>query len=727
MCTSPSRSPGRRRVIVTLMVLSVVVPHRSAATPVTLDFSDVPIAEMFIALGRVGGASVVPDETVRGRASYYLAAATIEVAIAELAERFDLFVEERNGIYTISAVRVEVGTGELLTISAPRVPVPVLIDRISRATQTPILIADSALRDLSHREITYHSAGTPLSRVVSQIAAQLPNHRAVMIDGAYLLSEVNGHATRRPDNSSVTVNEGGYGLSTGPSTLSRMLALLFEAGDREYQLLKRTDPPLGGLELSERPFDALLRLVLEQADAVFTVLDGIYYITDAPPQSATAQTLTTEIIRLDHLPVGALLELLPNELIMDVTIRPDRSSNALTLTGHADGVARVQSLISRLDARPGDRTHHRIELHGAAPEVLALLPRHLSTLPISPIPGSSAITVFASPEQVSELELFLAAVDVPRNGTLMELSHLRIEQLLQHLPPSAHRNNILPTNDPHRFFYRGSEDSLSRFAEDLRLIDVAAPQIRYHLLVIQYQESDGSEFGLDLSSAPSSPSATQAFIGSIGRLLSLDFDIVATFGYQFAARLNAGLTASTTAVVADTTLSALSGESVSFRNTSTYRYRDTAFDPETGAQRPTGVIREITSGLIIEIQGRSHGDDVTMDVSATVSRRGADVSGTGNPPPTSEKLVRTQVRAASGEPVMLGGLRLREEEQTVDEPMLLGRIPLIGRLFQNRRSHDEATELAIYIIPRVERAKPNGTETGADLMDIYLRYYGDRR
>ncbi len=725
MFCATSRFLDRTRAVAALLIAGLIMPHAAPGAPVTLEFSDVPIAEMFIALGRVGGRSIVPDETVRGRASYYLAASGIDAAIAELAERFDLFVEERDGIYTVSTVRIEVGAGQRLTVSAPRIPVPLLLDRLSRATRTPILIADSAVRELSHREIAYYSEDTPLSRVVTQIAAQLPNHQVTMVDGAYLLSDVGRGETRRPHESAVTHVEGGYGLSIEQSTLSRLLTLLFESGDREYQLLKRTDPLLGPLELSPRPFDALLRLVLEQADAVFTVVDGIYYITDAPPQSAAARTLNTEIIHLDHLPVGALLELVPQELTVGVTIRPDRSSNALTLTGHADGVARVQALISRLDARPEDRAHHRIELHRAASEVLAILPRHLSTLPISPIPGGSAITVFASPEQIAELELFLAAVDVPQESTLVELSHLRTEQLLQHLPPSAHRSNILPTGDPHRFFYRGSDEALSRFLEDLHRIDVPAPQIRYHLLVIQYQESDGSEFGLDLSSAPSTPTAAQAFVGSIGRLLSLDFDIVATFGYQFAARLNAGLTASTTAVVADTTLSALSGESVGFRNTSTYRYRDTAFDPETGAQRSTAVIREITSGLIIEIRGRAHGDDVTMDVSATVSRRGADVSGAGNPPPTSEKLVQTQVRAASGEPVMLGGLRLREEQQTVDEPMLLGRIPGIGRLFQNRREHEEATELAIYIIPRVERN--TSALAGADLMGIYLRYYGEGR
>ncbi len=725
MREGPSRSRRRPPALVALLIASLVIARAAAGEPVTLEFSDAPIAQMFVALGRASGRSVVPDETVRGRASYYLTAVSMEIALAELAERFGLFVHERDGVYTVSALRVEVGADELVTVSAAGVPARLLLDRLSRATRTPILLADSITGELSRHELSYHAVEAPLPRILSQIAAQLPNHRLGMIDGAYLFSAVGPNGTGRPDDRTVSRTAAGYALSLERSSLSGLLGLLFRSGEREYQLLKRTDPLVGPLDLSPRPFDDLLRLILEQADAAFAVVDGTYYITDVSPQSAAARAIGTDIVHLVHLPVGSLLELLPPQLITDVTIRPDRSSATLTLTGNPEGVARVRRLIERLDAPPAGREHHRIELYRPAADLLAVLPRHLAALPISPVPGSSAITVFASSEQIAELERFLETVDTPENTTLIELSHMRTEQLLHNLPASAHRGNILPTSDPHRFFFRGGPEALSRFLGDLRRIDVPAPQIRYHLLVIQYQEADGLEFGLDLSSAPSTPTSAQAFIGSIGRLLSLDFDIVAAFGYQFAARLNAGLTASTTSVVADTTLSALSGESVSFRNTSTYRYRDTAFDPETGIQRPTGVIREITSGLVIEISGRSHGEYVTMDVSATVSRRGADVSGVGNPPPTSEKLVRTQVRAVSGEPVMLGGLRLREEEQTIDEPLLLGRIPGVGRLFQKRRDQDDRTELAIYIIPRVETGSSAGADT--DLLEVYLRYYGGDR
>ncbi|MBU8912867.1 MAG: type II and III secretion system protein, partial [Spirochaetales bacterium] len=318
-----------------------------------------------------------------------------------------------------------------------------------------------------------------------------------------------------------------------------------------------------------------------------------------------------------------------------------------------------------------------------------------------------------------------AMIDVPPTTTPIELEHIQVEMLLKNLPASASPGSIVPTSDPTRFFFRGTPEEQARFLIDLDVVDRPLPQIRYQLLVIQYEDGTARDFSFDLSNSITGPDSAQAFLGSVGNLLSLNFDVIAAFGYQFAARLNAQIANSAATVLVDTTLNALSGQSARFQSTNTYRYRDSVADPDTGDIVPTGVIREITSGLILRIDGWvSGGDLVTMDVSATLSKRGTDNSD-GNPPRTSEKVVDTHIRTASGEPVVLSGLVQQEVQRTITETPLLGRIPLIGLLFQERDETLENTELAIYIIPHVERPATTPREISARLMDLYDRFGRD--
>ncbi len=699
-------------------VLALIAPAIGAQQIEHLEFTNAPVAEILVAIGRATGHSVVPDETVSGRATYYFHNVTFRSALAAFAARFDLFVDEADGIFTVSALRVSRDTSGRLTVEAPRVGLATLVRRLSRATRVPVLF-----ERLPDREITYYADDQPLETVLRQIVAQLPDHDLAERDGAFLLAYVDT-AARLPRDEWITRAGDRYTIASGAAALDDLLALLFRVGEREYQLLTRASPTVAPLAFADKSFAELLTLVLEQADATHAVVDGIYYITDRSRDSALARTVTTRRIALEHVSVATLLELLPGEQTAGVAIRPDRRTSSITLTGPERDVLRVRTLVRELDVRPEGRSYRRHDLASLAPSALpGLLPAHLAGIHLVPVAGDAAVISLATGVQASELADFIAMVDAAPDSTPVELEHISVEHLIAHLPPSASESDIAPTGHPRRFFYLGPESQRHRFLDELREVDRPHPQLRYQLLVIQYQEGSALDYELDLGNSLTNPDSEQAFLGRIGRLLSLDFDVVSTFGYQFAARLSASLSDASAAVVADTTLSALAGESVSFRNTNTYRYRDAVSDPETGELQPTGVVREISSGLIIEITGCLAGESVTMDVAATISRRGSDGSGTGNPPPTSEKVVHTQVRARPGEPVILSGLHQREEEESVQTTPILGQLPLVGPLFQGRRATEDATELAVYIIPRVDR-DDDETDLDAELMALYEHNFG---
>jgi general secretion pathway protein D len=185
--------------------------------------------------------------------------------------------------------------------------------------------------------------------------------------------------------------------------------------------------------------------------------------------------------------------------------------------------------------------------------------------------------------------------------------------------------------------------------------------------------------------------------------LQLNFDIVSNFGYGFAVDLNYDIGESQARILADTTLTGISGEEIDFQNTNTFRYRDQEIDPETGETASTGVTREIVSGLFLQVNGWASGDGmITMDISTTVSKQGSDSSGSGNPPGTSERVINTHVRTQSGEPVIIGGLVNQEADTTVNRTPGLSEIPLLGSIFTNQEQSVDDTELMIYIIPHLE-------------------------
>ena len=266
------------------------------------------------------------------------------------------------------------------------------------------------------------------------------------------------------------------------------------------------------------------------------------------------------------------------------------------------------------------------------------------------------------------------------------------------------------------------------------------PQIKYELLVIQHQE--GEQFNREVSMASNttssylagggtavgvSGSAPQAaFLGSLGKLLSLNFDILSVFGYVFSFNLNVGLTNGTAHILADTTLNGLSGQEIRFQNTETFRYRDTYINPDTGKVDPNGVVRQITAGLIISINGWVSGDGmITMDVNATISKQGADSSSTsttGTLPPTSEKVVTTHVRTKVGAPVILSGLIQQDNENTVDKVPVLGDIPLLGLLFQKQVRSVQNTEMEVTILPHIEYPADTQVSDEMKLQSLYERF-----
>ena len=62
---------------------------------------------------------------------------------------------------------------------------------------------------------------------------------------------------------------------------------------------------------------------------------------------------------------------------------------------------------------------------------------------------------------------------------------------------------------------------------------------------------------------------------------------------------------------------------------------------------------------------------------------------------------RTQVLVENGGTVVIGGIFTQDERTQINKVPLLGDIPILGLLFQNRVRSTNKTELLVFITPKI--------------------------
>jgi type II secretory pathway component GspD/PulD (secretin) len=471
-------------------------------------------------------------------------------------------------------------------------------------------------------------------------------------------------ASRQAETPAAGISREGdaYAVALKSARFLELLPELFKIAEREYAILAKTDAVLDNLYYQNKDFDSLLRIILEQGNADYVIQNNIYYIVELQRRDILKKFRETRIVPLRYFPAQDLPALLPQDFAAGNSLRVDKKTNTAILTGTAEEINPVAAFIEQID-RPGENW---------------------------PVP----------------------------------LKYLKTEELLKTLPPGAAKEEITDSGFPNLIFYTGPKDKRELFLKDLSLIDRPKPQLRYELLVIEYMKNKDVRVNRGIQAGPAGEEAEaggMSFLGNLSNVMNLSFDVVAQFGYQFAASLSVQLGDNTAEVYANTTLNGLSGQEIKFQNTDTYRYQEFEVDADTGNISRTGVTREKTSGLIVTLNGWVSGDDmITISVNATVSKQNNNSASDSTAlPTTSERVVHTQVRTPSGKPVTLSGLVKEDVNKTIRKIPLLGDIPLLGRLFRDQSDTKEKTEIVIYIVPYLSRDNEAEEQDGSLKFERY--------
>jgi len=710
-----------KRMVLLFCILLPLLPA-SAQEIKQMEFINKPIKDILFTLAQTTGTSIITDDTVDGNASYYFSNTNLDAALEHFLDLYNLYYWKKDGIYFVSKVMVKYNRSTAaLTLLAKDAEPRLILEKISKEIKSTILF-DALPRE----KLTVNAEGLPVSQVLEIVMHRFSDYEIENLKDYYYIKKlppVRSPSSRRTEGS-IKEKDGLFSISADAIHLKEALSRLFTLSGHEYSLLKRGDAVLENIHFKDKSFHDLLRLLLEQVSADFTERNGVYYIFDVSRNEVLKKLDNIEYIKLRNIPVELLPALLPSGLASSSVLKIDKDNNALILSGSYEETSPVKEFITNLEKEYGKKSAAKIDLSFVTVDkLIKLLPLRLRQIQITRTGNPSTLIIEASKERTQDFIAFVRMIDRKNQGIAIALKYIRTDDLLKNLPPSISKNDVMKSTDPNLVFFKGSDEKLEQFKKDLGFIDKPIPQIRYELLVVQYQKSKNEDFNLSVKNNILTNGTQTTLLGTLGNLINLNLDIVSIFGYGFAIDLNAKLNDSKARIMADTTLNGLTGEEISFQNTNTYRYRDMEIDPDTGKASSTGVTREITSGLMISINGWVSGDGmITMNVKSTVSKRGADVSSTsGNPPPTSEKVINTHVRTPSGKPVVIGGLFQQERDVSYQRTPLLSSIPLIGNLFSSKVETIENTELVIYIVPRIEY--PDRPKLGAET--FFTSYYQD--
>ena len=709
-----------------LLLLAAGCFPASAQQIKEMQFVNQPVNDILLALGAVSGKSIIPDETVGGTASYHFAATDFDTALQVFLSTYKMYVRKQDSVYYVSRIRVDADQAAgLISMDAEDVEISYLIRAASKAVGRTILFDP-----LPGQPLTVHVSRLPTDKLLEIIVKRFPDYRVDVDQDFFYVKRIPTAAPQaqagRPGATGALVERVGeqYSLRVEKGRFVEVIDALFSKAQREYSLLSKKDIILDKMRFEAKPFERILRLLLEQANADYALIGDIYYIFEIEQRDVLKKLNTTVRIPLTYLSAKELPNLFPAELLSAQLFRIDAPRNAVILSGSVEEIGPAQEFLRKVDQPLADRQYRLFRLNYLnATKIAAILPSEYRHIEPIIIPETNSFVALMPEDTHQAFADYLSLIDKPAGSATVKLKYLKAEDLIKKLPPSIAKEEILETGDPSVVFVRASADKLEDFYRELKVLDKPVPQIRYQILVIQYNKGNSLSFNSSPGVSNAGSGGTNSILASLGKL-ALSFDVVSAFGLQFALNLNAQLDTNDALVRADTALVGLSGQDLELRNTETFRYQEVEVD-EKGNTIATGITREITSGLIFKVQGWVSGDQmITMNVKATVSKRGvADTTSGSKIPPTSENIVNTLARTASGQPVVIGGLMRQDTSVQVTKVPFLGHIPLLGYLFQSRTETLENSEIVIYIVPRVELGGAEEADPALTLERLYQRFF----
>ena len=608
------------------------------------DFSDCSIRDILYVVSLDTGISIVSDDTVSGKADFRFTGKDFETAFDSFLVAARLYVNKENDVWTVSRIRIVEHDG-LYCLDACDLCAEQIVEKLS-------LFLGCALtyEVLPAGTMNVHFKDLDEFGLLQGLCLRLNGFVLEKWETGYHFAKRTGTAltvagTSGYENVNVHfVEEGKVYVDVRDSKAGDVLEALFGLDDDvDFCVLAGSDVRIQRSCFTAINLEDALEKVCAQSGLGIVRSDGVYYVVS---DSGTRDRLTG-----------------------------------------------------------GNKNWYKLKLeYSKSAEFVSILKKRFGNVECVVLPDGVSFLVCADERDFKEICLLKDEVDLKMDTYLVELKYIRPEDLLKYLPPGVDKECLFFADDNSCVYFKGTEPAYLSLLEHVKMCDRPVVRVSYDLLILQYEEGSENSWNPSFSVRKMNLGDKNDFGIKLGNMLNLNLNVISAFGLDFAAQLQASIEQNKTSVFADTTLHGVAGKQINFQNTNTYRYRDNNLDPDTGKPVYSGVTKEIVSGLKLDVVGFVSGDGmITSTVTASVTRQGIDTSSsTGNPPPTSEKVVTTEVCGKSGEPIVISGLVQKSSSQGSSGIPLISKVPLLGLLFKKSEKINEKSQMVIYLVPHIE-------------------------
>ena len=333
---------------------------------------------------------------------------------------------------------------------------------------------------------------------------------------------------------------------------------------------------------------------------------------------------------------------------------------------------------------------------------------------------------------------------------LIRLEHIRSDVVIDLIPQSITQNaTVQVIKEQNGLMVIGTNDIILELENFIEEIDFPTPQIMIEALVVDVNTSDMYELGasLSLGGAPDSSyfNPFSAVFGQPGqngrqsgglviqgdgddanRALAPGGDLfgianLGTLPKDFYFRIQALSQEGVVNIKSRPQISTLNGHTASIEIGTTQYFLLTSTTP---LQSPNNVVtqeserfEQIEANVLLEITPWvSASGEVTAEIhpefNTPVGNLSADI-----PPTINSRVLDSTVRLKDGETIILGGLIQESEVENLNKVPILGDIPLLGRLFRNKYTSVDKSELVIFITPHIFYGDGDDNERWNQLRD----------
>jgi general secretion pathway protein D len=469
--------------------------------------------------------------------------------------------------------------------------------------------------------------------------------------------------------------------------------------------------------------------------------------------------LATQVIQVNNVGATQLVPILRPLIPQNGHMVAHAGSNMLIISDRAANLARMVSIIKRIDMASDDEIEVIALQNASATEIVRIMTALTQTQRADGAPVSTSLVADARTNSVliggdkSErlrLRTLIAHLDTPlEDGGDTQVRYLRYadaEELSTKLqahftnqagppagqaagPASADNVSVWADTTTNAIIINAPPKMMRSLMQIVDKLDIRRAQVLVEAIIVEIIENNQKELGVtvgvegDSSNTPIAVTNFPDFLngivqigtaaggstdptGLIGEGVTLGVGRISDNGISFAAILRALEGQADTNIISTPSIVTTDNEEATLNVGQEVPFVTGSFTNAGGAGgavNPFQTINRQQIGVKLAITPQiNEGDSLVLDISQEISNIAQSASGAVDLI-TNQRIIETTVIVDDGEILVLGGLLedvLRESDQRVP---VLGAIPLVGALFRSRKTEVLKTNLMIFVRAEIMR------------------------